>query len=142
MEYTLYNFKALDTKINNIEIDMQRLINDVSLGGGDMFSEKSSPTNAFSSKVENEVIRREENDLDGQLQRLRIRKQNFIFDKQKIENALKCLSETENKLIEFRYFSLDRMTWEDVAEKLGYSSKHCKSIRNKVILKLIDILEI
>lgn len=142
MEYLLYNFKTLDTKIANIELDIQRLINDVTLGGGDMFGEKSSPTNKISSSVESEVLKREENDIDGKLKRLRNKKQNFIFDKQKIHNAISCLSSIEYSLVEIRYFSNDRITWEEVSERLGYSAKHCKTVRDKIILRLIDILEI
>lgn len=142
MEYTLYNFKVIDTKIRNIEIDINRLINDVSLGGGDMFGEKSSPTNAFSSSVENEVIKREENDLDLRLQRLRNRKQYLIDEKEKIENALTHLSDIEYKLVELRYFSRNKLTWVNIGIKLGFDDSYCKKLRNKVIIKLINILEI
>lgn len=142
MEYTLYNFKVFDTKIRNIEIDINRLINDISLGGGDMFSEKSSPTYKISSSVESEVIKREEMDLDGKLQRLRNKKQYLIDEKEKIENALTHLSDIEYKLVELRYFSRNKLTWVNIGMKLGFDDSYCKKLRNKVIAKLTNILEI
>ena len=57
-EYYLYKYKDID-KLNQLaDIKIKRLLNDVSIGGGDMFGEKSSPTNKFNSAVENEVIKR------------------------------------------------------------------------------------
>lgn len=140
VEYQLYNFKAIDVKIKNIDIDINRLMNDISLGGGDMFAEKSSPTNSFNSNVENEVIKREDRELDNKLQKLRLKKQYLIEDKEKIENALTLLSDTEYKLIELRYFSRNKLTWVNIALKLGYDETYCRKLRSTVINKLCDFI--
>ena len=58
-EYALYNYKDLDIKIKSIDIDIDMLENDITLKAIS-YEEKTGPTNAFSSSVENEVIRREE----------------------------------------------------------------------------------
>ena len=58
-ESALYNYKDLDIKIKSIDIDIEMLKNDITLKAIS-YEEKSGPTNAFSSSVENEVIRRDE----------------------------------------------------------------------------------
>ena len=59
-EYYLYKYKDID-KLNQLaDIKIKKLLNDVSIGGGDMFAEKSSPTNNLKSSVEDEVIKRSE----------------------------------------------------------------------------------
>ena len=40
MEKRLNNYPKLDIKIKHIDLDIENLLNDVSLGGGDMFGEK------------------------------------------------------------------------------------------------------
>ncbi len=53
-EYHLYQYKDID-KLNQVaDLRIKKLLNDVSLGGGDMFGEKSSKTNKFNSNVEEE----------------------------------------------------------------------------------------
>lgn len=81
MEKRLYNYRRLDIKIKHIELDIENLLNDVSLGGGDMFGEKGTPTNAFNSNVENDVIRREELEIDKQLSILNRKKRELITEK-------------------------------------------------------------
>ena len=58
-ESSLYNYNSLDVKIKNIEIDIENLENDITVRAIS-YDEKSSPTNKFSSSVEDEVIRRDE----------------------------------------------------------------------------------
>ena len=58
-EYALYNYKTIDLRIKNIEIDIECLKNDISIKAIN-YEEKVGPTNAFNSSVEDEVIRREE----------------------------------------------------------------------------------
>ena len=58
-EGVLYAFKDIDIKIKSIEIDIEALKNDITLQAV-QYEEKSAPTNAFNSSVENEVIRRDE----------------------------------------------------------------------------------
>lgn len=140
IEYMLYNFKILDTKIKNIDIDINSLINDISCSGVS-YEERTGPTNAFSSSVENEVIKREEF-TDDKIKSLRIKKQHLINEKEKIQNALSHLSDEEYKLVELRYFSRNKIKWISIAMKLGYDESHCKNMRVKVIKKLQDILDI
>lgn len=141
MEKRLYDFTKLDIKIKHINLDIENLINDVSLGGGDMFGEKGTPTNAFNSNVENDVIRREDKELDKQLAILNKKKQELITERTKIEDALKYLSDDEYKLVELRYFSRNKLTWTTISLKLGYDETYCKKLRPKVISKLNGVFE-
>ncbi len=89
-EYHLYNFKDID-KLNQLaDIKIKKLLNDVSLGGGDMFGEKSSPTNKFNSAVENEVIAREKN-IQPEIDKLKKEKESRIIEKELISASLDLL---------------------------------------------------
>jgi hypothetical protein len=101
MERTLYDYRKLDAAINNIDIDIESRKNDISLGGIS-YEQRSSPTNAFSSCVENEVIKREQY-LDPEIIRLQRLKAEKTALRAKIYNALKDLDEVEYKLVELRY---------------------------------------
>ena len=139
-EYHLYNFKDID-KLNQVaDIKIKKLLNDVSVGGGDMFGEKGTPTNAFNSNVENDVIRREELEIDKQLSLLNRKKRELITEKVKLEDAFKCLSDDEYKLVELRYFSRNKKTWTSVAIDMGFDEGYCKKLRPKIIKTLIDVL--
>ena len=101
-EGELYNYKGLDIKIKSIEMDIEMLQDDITLKAIN-YNEKSGPTNAFNSSVENEVIRRDEV-VKEQIQKLQNAKKFYMIKKNKIENALQCLNDEEIKLVEMRYF--------------------------------------
>ena len=56
----------------------------------------------------------------------------------KIDNALKILSETELEIIKLRYFN--PIPWDNVSSKVGYSKGHCKSLRVKAINKIKSLI--
>lgn len=135
-EKHLYNFKDID-KLNKLtDIRIKKILNDVSLGGGDMFGEKSSPTNAFSSTVENNVIARENKEIDKQINQLRKEKENRIIEKELITNALDLLEDDERKLVELRYFSKEKLSWTNIAMQLNVSQDTCIRMRRKIIYEL------
>ena len=112
-EYHLYQYKDID-KLNQInDIRIKKLRNEISLGGGDMFGEKSSPTNKFNSAVENDVIYREKN-IQPEIDKLMREKENRIIEKELIDNALDLLEEEEKKLVELRYFSKPTRSWDSI----------------------------
>lgn len=141
MEKRLYDFTQLDMKIKHINMDIENLLNDVSLGGGDMFGEKGSPTNAFNSNVENDVIRREDKEIDKQLNLLNKRKRELIIEKTKLEDALNYLSDDEYKLVKLRYLDRNKNTWVNIAMEMGFDDGYCKKLRTKIITTLINALE-
>ena len=138
-EYYLYQYKDID-KLNQInDIRIKKLRNEISLGGGDMFGEKSSPTNKFNSAVENDVIYREKN-IQPEIDKLMREKENRIIEKELIDNALDLLEEEEKKLVELRYFSKPTRSWDSIALELNQSKDNCIKIRRKVIERLADYI--
>ena len=138
-EYHLYQYKDID-KLNQInDIKIKKLRNEISLGGGDMFGEKSSPTNKFNSAVENDVIYREKN-IQPEIDKLMREKENRIIEKELIDNSLDLLEEDEKKLVELRYFSKPTRSWDSISMELNQSKDNCIKIRRKVIEKLSDYI--
>lgn len=136
MERTLYDYRKLDTAINNIDIDIEHMKNDITLKGVS-YEERSSPTNAFSSIVENEVIKRSEH-MEKEITRLKGLKADKMALRAKIYNALKDLKDHESKLVKLRYLDKDRRTWLDIGLELGFDMGYCQKLRNKIINELTE----
>ena len=139
IEHRLNNFKSIDIKIRNIDLDINFLKNDISISGTS-FEERPSSTNAFSSVVENNAVRREEKNVLDNLERLERQKQLLLKEKSKMENALSALSDMEYEVIALRYFSRNKATWTGVSTRLGYAEVWCKKVRAEAINKLIHLL--
>ncbi|NFO31449.1 xanthine dehydrogenase [Clostridium botulinum] len=138
-EYHLYQYKDID-KLNQVaDLRIKKLLNDVSLGGGDMFGEKSSKTNKFNSNVENEVIKRDET-IRFEIDNLKRDKENRILEKQIINASLDLLEAEEKKLVELRYFSKPTKSWTSISTELNQSVDNCIKVRKKVIGKLSDYI--
>lgn len=138
-EYYLYKYKDID-KLNQLaDIKIKKLLNDVSIGGGDMFGEKSSPTNKFNSSVEDEVIKRSET-IQVEIDKLKREKEERNLEKELISTSLTLLAEEERHLVELRYFSKPTREWASIADELNQSTDNCIKIRRKVIEKLADYI--
>ena len=138
-EYYLYKYKDID-KLNQLaDIKIKKLLNDVSIGGGDMFAEKSSPTNKFSSSVEDEVIKRSET-IQVEIDKLKREKEERNLEKELISTSLTLLAEEERHLVELRYFSKPTREWASIADELNQSVDNCIKVRKKVIEKLADYI--
>ena len=133
-EKHLYSYKDID-KLNKLtDIKIKQLLNDVSVKAIS-YDEKSAPTNAFHSSVEDEVIRRDEH-IRNKIDQLRKEKENRIIEKELIDNALELLEAEEKKLVELRYFSKDKLSWTSIALKLNVSQDTCIRMRRKIIYEL------
>ena len=138
-EYYLYKYKDID-KLNQLaDIKIKKLLNDVSIGGGDMFGEKSSPTNKFSSSVEDEVIKRSET-IQVEIDKLKREKEERNLEKELISTSLTLLADEERHLVELRYFSKPTREWASIADELNQSVDNCIKVRKKVIEKLADYI--
>jgi phage transcriptional activator, RinA family len=139
-EKTLYDYINIDIKIDNIELQINRLLNDVSCAGVS-YEYKGGPSNSFNSNVENEVIKRDEHLMDY-IESLRKTKENTILLKQSIDNALRSLDDEEYKLIELRYFDRKRIkkTWLEIGMKLGIDKDNCCKMKNEIINRLADLI--
>lgn len=140
MEKALYGYRQLNTAITNLDIEIERVKNDITLQAIS-YEDKGSPTNAFSSSVENEVIRREKF-VDPEIYRLQRIKADKEALKAKIYNALKDLDELEYKLVELRYLdkSKGKRSWISIGMELNFTAKYCQEIRNKIINNLAEIV--
>lgn len=137
-EAILYSYKDID-KLNKItDIKIKKILNDVSLGGNDMFGEKSSPTNKFNSIVENDVVARENKEIDKQVNQLRKEKENRIIEKELIDNALDLLEDEEKQLVKIRYFTPGKYppSWDSIALKLNLGRDTCIRMRRNIIYEL------
>jgi len=137
-EKVLYDYKNLDLKIENIDLQIERLKDDVSYANVN-FEQKSSPTNAFRSRVENEVIKRDEY-LSKEIDRLKRTKNDAIFSKQLIYNSLIILNEEEYKLVDLRYFQKNKKTWIEIGMTLGIDNTTCHRMKNKIINTLTEYI--
>lgn len=133
-EYTLYNYKGLEVKINNIKIDIENIENDITVRAVG-YEERTQATNDFHSSVENEVIH-----IDEKVKILKAKLKYNQDLKKKIDNALEQLPDIELKLVKLRYFSKDKPSWECIGMDLGFSKDYCMQLRNKIINKLSDMI--
>ncbi|AVK48945.1 hypothetical protein AXY43_13430 [Clostridium sp. MF28] len=131
-ERALYEYKNIDLRIKSIDIYIDRLSNDVAVAGVS-YEEKTGPTNAFKSSVEDEVIRRDEH-INEELNRLKQSKQDLIILKQLINNGIESLKEEELKIVELRYFQKGRKkTWIEIGMSLGMDKDNCCKAKNKIV---------
>ena len=59
---------------------------------------------------------------------------------EEIEEAIKPLEPTERTLVRLHYFQ--GMTWEDCADKMGYSWRHVHRIHGRLLAKLQEEAEV
>lgn len=77
---------------------------------------------------------------DEEIRKLQVKKISIVEEKTKLDEALNSLSILENQIVKLRYFSRNKMTWEDIATHIGYSTDYCKKLRRTILKKLTSIL--
>lgn len=130
-ESKLYNYKYIQDKLNIIEFKL----NDISVSAIDYSKDKLGPTNAFSSTVENEAVRREE-----KIERLKAEKKQLLYDQELIDKVLNLLDPIEKELVTLRYFSKDKKSWNSISIEMNVSVETCIKLRKKTINKIKDYL--
>ena len=80
-EYMLYEYKYIDDKLDILKFKLEAMKNDVSLNSIDYSDDRVSPTNAFNSSVENEVVKREEKIASVQAEINRLEYNKTLIDK-------------------------------------------------------------
>ncbi|MFQ9728936.1 MAG: RinA family protein [Clostridium perfringens] len=136
-EVLLKNYSKLESEIELIKLEIKDIQKSYTGCGAIGYSEKSGPTNKFSSMVEDEVIRKEKElynlnkDLDYKV-RL----------KRRIDLAIQTLRTKEEKdLIRLRYINQPKVSWGTVARHLKYNKDYCrKELRPKVIKQIADFV--
>lgn len=131
----LYNYKYLDIKIKNINLDIKRCENEYFGCGVMVYIEKISNIYNISFFVENEVLKREE-----RLRKLKMEKEDIEIEKEKIENVLMCLNDIEMEFFNFFYNSKIKNNMIYIFMKLYLDRIFCYNLKKKMIFKLSEIL--
>lgn len=134
-EGKLYNYKKIKAEIEKIDIDMQMIKNDYRGCSGVEIKEKTSKTYDIKSVIE---IETEEKEKKIALKEKEKRYKELIIEK--IDNAMKILSEEEKKIVQYKYFSSSRTSWEYVGRMIGFSASKCKQMRFDIIDKIKGLL--
>lgn len=133
IEGILYNYKALQVEIDNLNIDLDILKEEYNGIGSISYNEKSSPTNKFNSIVENEMIKRDEKIL---------RLTNTIKMKEgllrKVTNSLEALDERELEFIQSFYFK--RYSYMRISEVMNMGYRYVYDYKINVLKKLNPLI--
>ncbi|MDQ0149336.1 hypothetical protein ACFO6R_10245 [Eubacterium multiforme] len=135
-EWVLYGYNDLLYDIDLIREDIRMTEEEYQGCSGLSYEEKGSPTNAFSSVVENELINKER-----LLRELKLDLNNKIRMKNRIETAVNKLNGADKKVIELRYINKSKLNWNQIGFAVNYSADHCrKRIRVRAIKKMINTI--
>lgn len=138
-EYHLYSYKDIE-KLNKLdEIKIKQIENDITLSAVQYDKDSISPTNAFHSNVEDEVIRRETH-IKYKVNHLKNNIERRNLEKELIITSLTLLEDEEKKLVELRYFSKPTRSWDSIALEVNQSKDNCIKVRRKIIEQLSDYI--
>lgn len=130
----LYNYRSIKAEIKNLELDIEELKADYEGCGAINYSEKSSPTYAFSSSVENEVVLKEK-----RIKRLTREKESKERLVQKVDNALEALKdEKQVQIIKMKYF--EGKCFGYISNKLHLDNAYCRRLKNKAVKELSELI--
>ncbi|MBE6068835.1 MAG: siderophore-interacting protein [Clostridium lundense] len=129
----LFNYKTIKAEIDNLELEIEEVKSEVNGVKSVTYDERTSPTNAFNSSVENEVLKKDK--LISKLLKEKASKERLIS---KIDNALNTLSDEERKIIKLRCF--DKMEWNKVGALINRDGDYCGRIKRKAINKISELI--
>ena len=133
VEAMLYNYKNTVAEIKILKRDLEILENDYRGTGAISYEEKTGKTNAFSSEVENEVIKRAE-----KIQRLKNKIRLKEIEIENIDDAIESLLDDEQLLVKERYFN--KKSNKHVANLFNVAEQTACDYKSKVINKLMPLL--
>lgn len=130
VEKLLYNYKMLQISIKNMQEEIEFIKNDYGIQGISYDGISTSPTNKFSSSVENTALSNSEkiHSLECQINIMQ-------RDIEKVDRTLKGLTELERSVITEKY--INSKQWWQVGSKVRFSERHCRNIRKQAINKLV-----
>ena len=133
IEGILYNYKSMEVEIENIKIDLEMLIGEYDGVGSINYMEKSSSTNKVNSRVENEVIKRDED-----IFRLRstIRMKEAIL--KKVSNALGALDERELEFIQSFYFK--KYSYMKISDTMNMGYRYVYDYKISILKRLCPLI--
>lgn len=132
-EAILYNYKKTKIEIKNLILDLEALENDYQGVQAIGYEERSSPTNAFSSSVENEIIKRDENIL-----KLRNKIRLKEIEIEKVDNVLNSLNERDKYIIKEYY--IERNQLKNISKHINLEESYLSSYKSKLIKDISNIM--
>lgn len=129
VESILYNYKKTKIELKNMYLDLEVLENDYRGIGSIVYEERTGKTNAFSSSVENEIVKRDE-DIIRLRNKIRLKE----IEVQKIDNIIEGLNDKEQEFIKLKYF--EKNTHNKISERIDISFDYINEYRLKVINKI------
>ncbi|MFW2489322.1 hypothetical protein ACN077_12145 [Clostridium chromiireducens] len=138
LEEILIKYKTIDLKLENIEDRMNVLMEDIKIVGVS-YEQKGSPTNSFSSNVENEVIRRAEQNSEELANLAKVKNELLLF-KNVVYRALNTLTQNELDIITMRYLHKEKKSWVEIGMILGFEKDYCCKKRKSILTKLEPML--
>ena len=133
VEGMLYNYKNLFAEIRILKSDLEILENDYKGIGAINYYESTSKTNKFNSKVENEVVEREE-----KIERLKGKIRFKELQIRKIDIALEALNEDERYLIEEYY--MNRKQLKFISGEMGLAESYASTYKASLVNKIVNII--
>lgn len=134
LEKHLYKYKKYQADIIKMTKDLER----IDAGDYSFMSrgteERTSKTNRINDSVASAVIRAE---IETEKLKYGIRVAEYLV--KKIDIALSPVGELEKEVIKLRYF--DNLQWWQVAERMGYSEVHSRSLRRKALDTMLRVLK-
>lgn len=128
----MHNVPKLRIEIANLKLDLEEIEEIVGITGQSGNIAAGSPTNAFNSNVENEVIDRDEN-LEDKQRKIKTSISKRERKLKRIENNLQILSESEMLLVELKYFK--NYTNARVCDVLELSDSGLTKRRKRIIVE-------
>lgn len=132
-EAILYNYKKTKIEIKNLILDLEALENDYQGVQAIGYEERSSPTNAFNSSVENEIIKRDENIL-----KLRNKIRLKEIEIEKVDNVLDSLNERDKYIIKEYYIECNQL--KNISKHINLEESYLSSYKSKLIKDISNIM--
>ena len=129
----LFNYKTIKAEINILDLEIEELREECDGVKGVTYEERTGPTNAFSSSVENEVLKKEK--LINKLLKEKGSKERLIA---KIDNAMTILEDEEREIIKLRCF--EKMGWNKVGVLTNRDGDYCGRIKRKAVNRLSGLV--
>ncbi len=137
IEGLLFSYPKIQIEIKNLRIDIEEIKDVIAIHGASDAPRASTPTYAFNSSVENEVIQREEK-LPDRINRI----ENMIRSKerqlQKIDNVLLTLEKGDQEFIELRYWK--KIGIKDLCSRYNMEKSSVYKQRDRIVKDLAQLI--
>lgn len=132
-EALLYNYNKSKAQIKNIELEIENIKNEYEGVGAVSFEERVQSTNKFHSRVESEILEKE-----NQINKLMKYKKQKEIEIAKIDNAIEALTDREKSIIKMRYF--EKYNNRMIAAKLDLTEEWIAKIKKVAINQILDAI--